>query len=210
MNAAWPDGWVDDERRRLVEPPANEAPALVAVGSVLARTEHSAVLLAGLQVYTTGIGFTVSLLCRPEALGPGLRDLGDVLWGRGSAGAQLLLGLELADGRRVTNLPGARHPGGGNDRERLVLSHRGGSGGQLSADQSWWLSPLPPDGPLRLVVRCDQLGLAETVTELDGTAIRAAAAGVVTLWPWVSPREAELEQPPPPPDVPVGSWFARG
>jgi hypothetical protein len=71
-----------------------------------------------------------------------------------------------------------------------------------------WLSPLPPAGPLRVVVRCDLLRLPETVTELDGTAIRAAAAEVVTLWPWVSPREAEPQLTPPPPDVPADSWFA--
>ena len=58
------------------------------------------------------------------------------------------------------------------------------------------------------MVRCDLLGLSETVTELDGTAIRAAAAEVVTLWPWV-PFSAVEPPEPPSPDVPPDSWFAR-
>ena len=111
----------DDERSRRFAAPENEAPAAVPVSAVLARSEHVAVTLTGVQVFST----------------------------------------------------------------------------------------LPPDGPLRLVVRCDQLGLAETVTELDGTAIRAAAADVVPLWPWISPRSVEQPEPPAP-ELPAGSWFARG
>jgi hypothetical protein len=47
------------------------------------------------------------------------------------------------------------------------------------------------------------------VTELDGTAIRAAAEHVVTLWPWVSPQSAEVPQLPPRRALPSDSWFAR-
>jgi hypothetical protein len=75
-------------------------------------------------------------------------------------------------------------------------------------DQSWWLSPVPPDGPLQIVVRCDPLGLPETVTSLDGTAVRAAAADVVELWPWEPPPAFWTPPPPPPPELPPDSWFA--
>ena len=74
-------------------------------------------------------------------------------------------------------------------------------------DQDWWLSPLPPEGPLLVVVRCPEIGLEETVAELDGTATRRAGEAATVLWPWQPPVEPSAE-PSPPPDVPVGSWFA--
>ena len=94
-----------------------------------------------------------------------------------------------------------------SDADGIAFSQGGGSGGDTSIDQSWWLSPLPPDGPLRIVVRCDEVGLPETVTELDGTAVRAAASDVVELWPWEPPSAFRTPTPPAPPDVPPGSWF---
>ena len=89
----------------------------------------------------------------------------------------------------------------------MVFHPGGGSGGESSIDQSWWLSPLPPEGPLRLVVRCPELGVPETVVELDGTAIRRAGGSALVLWPWQP--HADRPEPPPPADLPPDSWFAR-
>jgi hypothetical protein len=114
----------------------------------------------------------------------------------------LLLGVELADGRRGSNIHGR------GQSEDVVFHQGGGGGGELSVDQSWWLYPLPPDGPLRVVLSCAALGIGESSVELDGTAIRRAAADVVELWPWTAPDHGE-RPPPPPPDLPAGSWFAR-
>jgi len=195
----------DDGRMRRFNPPENEVPAVVPVGVVLARTEASAVSLTGVRVFSTGLSFTVDLRCRPEALPDGVVDLGSQLW-RGRSGDQLLVGVEFADGRRASNLP--RHDPFGDpaDAEAVVFHQGSGSGNQLSVEQEWWLSPLPPPGPLRVVVRCDLLGLPEATVELDGAAIQAAAEGVVVLWPWVSPSAME---PPVPvmPDLPADSWF---
>jgi hypothetical protein len=203
-------GGPDDEWARRSSAPENEAPATVPVSVVLARTATAAVTLTGVQVFTTGIAFTVGLRCRPETLAAlESRDLGDLLWGHRGPGPQLLVGVELADGRRASNVPAGPDASGDPGGPDAVLFHGGGgSAGQLSADHSWWLSPLPPAGPLRVVVRCDPLGVPDTVTELDGAAIRAAAERVVTLWPWVSPHEVDVPMTSPAPDLPAGSWFA--
>ena len=74
-------------------------------------------------------------------------------------------------------------------------------------DQSWRLSPLPPEGPLRVVCSCAALGIEETTVELDATAMQRAAERVITLWPWAPPDFGE-QLPPPPPDLPSDSWFA--
>lgn len=200
------EGWL-----RRHSAPENEAPVAVPVSAVLARTATSAVVLSGVQVFTTGVSLTIGLCCRPEVL-DSLEDhgIGDLLWRHGRRGDRLMFGVEFADGRRASNVSPVVDPfGGPGDPEGLVLSPGGGGGGQLSADHTWWISPLPPAGPLRLVVRCDPLGIPDTVTELDGTAVRAAAGGVVTLWPWVSPAEAEPPTLPAGPDVSPDSWFAR-
>ena len=209
-----PDREQLERSRRRFSRPENEVPRVLPVSAVLGRTDDAVVALVGVAAYTTGLSLdaVVRLRVRP----PGMRGgaLHELTGGWGAYGAEratgLLLGLEYADGRTASTLGGPRQwpPGELGDDEPTILQ-QGGGGSELSVDESWWLSPLPPDGPLRIVVRCDVLGLDETVTELDGTAIRAAAAGVVTLWPWVSPQAV---QPPEPPalDLPAGSWFARG
>ena len=200
----------DDAQWRRLSPPENEVPVPVPVSVVLARTDTVAVTLTGVQVFSTGISMSIGLRCRPEALELlDDRDVNGLLFGHGRHRDQLLVGVEISDGRRASNLPGRGPFADRLGPDALVLHSGGGGGGQLAADHAMWLSPVPPAGPLRVVVRCDALGLPETVTELDGTAIAAAAAGVVTLWPWVSPREAQPLTLPPAPDLPADSWFAR-
>jgi hypothetical protein len=196
------DGGPDDDFLRRMSAPENEIPVAMPLNRLLARSDHAAMAVLGLQVFTTGLSFDLTVRCRPslvEVLG---RDVGDLLWGRRGEG-RLLLGVEFADGRRVTSL---------RDRDDLdvVLQQGGGSGSQLSADQSWWLNPLPPDGPVRVVARCTELGPAEASVEFDGTAIRRAAADVVTLWPWVPPQPHVPPEEPRRSDLPADSWFARG
>ena len=91
--------------------------------------------------------------------------------------------------------------------EDLVFTQGGGSGSEVSVDQEWWLHPMPPEGPLRIVVRCAPLGIEDTVTEIDTAAVRRAAERVEMLWPWTPPEHRE-SPPSPPPDVPPDSWFA--
>jgi hypothetical protein len=132
------------------------------------------------------------------------------LWrGRRGSDTELLVGVQFADGRRASNLPGRDPFAAPDGPEALVLNQGSGSGQQLSVEQEWWLSPLPPAGPLRIVVRCGLFGLPETAVEIHGAAVRAAAEDVVVLWPWVPPSAGEPALPPAP-DLPADSWFATG
>ena len=192
----------DDDFYRRVSAPENEIPVGLPVSVVLVRTDDAAVALTGLQVYTTGVAFTLVIRVRPSSrLGTG-NTLNELVWGQGPGEGRFLLGIELSDGRRRTS--GSPEPGRAGE---LVFHPSAGSGGMSSVEQSWWLSPLPPDGPLRVVVRCPELGIEESATELDASAMRRAADGVVTLWPWERPQEDRPVEPPPP-DVPPDSWFA--
>jgi hypothetical protein len=196
----FPDDGADEEFLRRMSAPENEIPVAVPMNSVLVRTDHAALALLGLQVFTTGLSFELALRCRPSLLDVLGHDIGELLWGSRGGPGQLLLGVEFADGRRASSL-------GGQEEADVWLNSAGASSGTLSAEQSWWLHPLPAEGPLRLIVRCDPLGMDETSTEIDGEAIRRAAADVVTLWPWVSPERAVRPPGPAAPDLPEGSWF---
>ena len=191
----------DQDWLRRVNPPDNEIPVALPLSTVLARTDDVAVALLGLLVYSDGVSFDLVIRLRPGRFGAS--DLEEALWGPRGPGAgqgRFLLGVGFADGRRVTNreLP---QPG-----SELVFHSSGSGGGPHGVRQSWWLSPLPPEGALQLVLRCPGLGIPETGAELDATAIRRAAADVVPLWPWVPPAQERPE--PPPLDVPPESWFA--
>ena len=182
--------------------PDNEIPVALPINVVLARTDDVAVALLGMQVYSTGVAFELAVRTRvwTDPYGRGLHEM---VFGHGrSAAGGLLLGLEFADGSRVSNVHGFAPPNGSG-----IVFHPGGGGGDdRTVDQEWWLSPLPPEGPVRLVFSCAPLGIEETTTEIGGAAISRAAADVVTLWPWTPPDHGG--GPPPPPDVPEGSWFA--
>ncbi len=66
------------------------------------------------------------------------------------------------------------------------------------------MTPLPPPGPLLIVLRWLELGIEETVTELDGTAIAAAGHAAEVLWPPAPPLP-----PPHPVAPPTTGWFAE-
>lgn len=129
------------------------------------------------------------------------------LYGHGDPQDRLLLGIEYADGRSVHNI-GRFNPRGNtplDDVASPVLMPGSGGGGDRSADLSFYLSPLPPPGPLRIITAWPGRGLPETVTEVAAEPFIEAAAGVRVLWEL---DEAEaLPGPPPPPNVPPGSWF---
>jgi hypothetical protein len=203
-----PSDGPDEEFFRRMSAPENEVPVALPLNTVLARTDDVAIALQRLSVYTTGVSFDLVVRLRPDAARTGGLGLDELFWGprhgRGQHG--FLLGVEFADGRRASNLTGRPGPVPGDE---IVLTPGGGSGGEASVEQSWWLNPLPPEGPLRIVVRCPELGIDERSIVVDGTAIRAAAQAVVVLWPWAPPPESGPYDPPAPPDVPDDSWFAQ-
>jgi hypothetical protein len=200
-----PGGGPDPEWFRRMMAPENEVPVALPMNTVLARTDDIALALVRLQVYSTGLSFDLIVRVRPGATGR--LPVREAMWGHRHPFAPepggLLVGVELADGRRVTSLE-MRDP-----RSEVVFTERESSWGDTGGEQSWWLNPLPPEGPLRFVVRCSEMDIRETSVELDGSAIRLAAGGVVTLWPWEPPSFDDAPEPPPQPDLPPESWFAR-
>jgi hypothetical protein len=202
----------DDEQRaemaklmRRHQAPDNEIPGGVAFAAVIARNDAAAVGLTGLLAHSTGWSATVSVRLRttpdPSKLHQLSRTIAGGPFGQDQA---VLLGLEYSDGRAGVNVPVGPLPhdvGKGG----LSITRGGGSGGGRSFDNRFWVSPLPPPGPVTVICAWPAMGIEETRTEFDAALLLEAAASATTLWEW-----EPYEQPPPaPPEVPPTGWFAQ-
>ena len=199
--------------RRRMSVPENEFPVGVGVTALLGRTGDAAVGITMVEAYPHGFRFNLAVRLRRAR--PGVRGgLFTLIGGHARHGGEvpledrLLLGIEYADGRRASTLTDQRmsDPGTMTDGDALVLVHQGGGGGDRTVDQAYWVTPLPPEGPVTFVLSWPAFGLPESRTVIDSAPIRAAAAESVALWP-PQPDE-EPEEPPPPPRPPTG-WFSE-
>jgi hypothetical protein len=157
-------------------------PALVPVSKVLGRNDAAALVLQSLSVYPNGVVLNVLIMRSPrEPLEPHhLHFTHPERWPR--------IGARFADGRRA----GGKAPGMPGpidvpkDEQGLplepVLMPRGGGGGGTDWHMNLWLYPLPPSGPFRVYATWPAIGLDETMVELDGAAIQAAAKKTIVIW----------------------------
>jgi hypothetical protein len=183
----------EDSRDPRTEPPFDELPALAPVGVVLAATHHVAIALVGARVFSDGVEFAIERRLRRADMSRGdFRRLAHddrFLPDDEARSARLRYGMLLADGQRLQG----RYPRGGDGSGSAgvlsghVLVQTGGSGGgsdsRYEHHDGLWLHPLPPAGPIELVVQWPAVGISETRTVIDGTRILLAAADVRPLWP---------------------------
>lgn len=202
-----------EQWRRRMSPPENEFPAGVGLTVLLGRTGDAAVGITKLEAFSTGFRFVLAVRLRQARPELDLGGLLTLVHPRAHRGVEiplpdrLLLGVEYSDGRRASTLEDIRLQGpavaaGGQE---LSLAQSDGSSGDLSADQTYWVFPLPPAGPVTFVLSWPAFGMPEAQTVLDSAPIRAAADHSQLLWP--PQPAAELPQPPPPPR-PSAGWFA--
>ena len=204
---------VERWRERMC-PPENEFPTGVGLTALLGRTGDAAVGITQIEAFSTGFRFTLAVRLRqprPDLARGGLFML---IGGHSRPGFEvplrdrLLLGIEYANGDRASTLQDMRisRPDAVADEQRLVLAQQGGGGGDRSVDQTYWVSPLPAEGPVTFVMAWPAFGMPESRTVLDGTAIRAAGGHSHLLWP---PQPLMQPSDPPPPPRPPTGWFAE-
>lgn len=207
------------QRRRSWYQPDHVLPASVPGEALLIRTDDAAVWVGAIRVYPNGFEFALRSVRRelpdgsprmgrpfphhhPDPFRAEDRDTG------------LRLGVEYADGRRAATGDGlpyalARES---QDADALRILEHGGSGSDLRWDAQFWVSPLPPDGPVTLVGAWPDAGVGERRAELDGTAIRSAVDRTVVLWPedeylddeWGTTRGVLIVESPDPPEPAEG------
>lgn len=174
--------------------PDDELPALLPVTALLAVTDHVAVALVGVAVYRDGVEFRLEGSLRRN--GAGARDWADIcthfvghypMGGDVDVHARLRLGVELGDGERVFADRFAymeEEPTVDSTRHRLTRM-QGGAGGDshsYTSTDRLWLWPLPPQGPLQLVMQWPALGIDERRITLDGTDMLAIAGNARPFW----------------------------
>jgi hypothetical protein len=170
-------------------PPHHVLPGIAPVELIIARTEETAVAIAGIPAYPEGFGFTLSLRLRTVSTRetqqfPYLLDLDHVAFeGNALPDEFLRFGVQFADGRKATNLDRPPYGLEGQAPDRPVLHRQGGGGGGSAWDMEHWVWPLPPAGPFAFVCEWPSRGIAESRAEIDAGLILEAAGRAVTLWP---------------------------
>jgi hypothetical protein len=196
-----PEAWASRMSR-----PEHEVPHPVPIAVLLARTDDVAVAVAGVSAYTTGITFELVIRMRVRPPGIGGHELPELIhgWGNESDSRQLLFGVEYPDGRKISNVGGPAWPRSGIPDDQPVLLPGGGGGSDLAQEMSYWLSPVPPDGPVAFVCAWLAVGIEETRRVIEDAALTSASAQAVVLWP-----PQPLNDPTPAkPTLPANGLFA--
>jgi hypothetical protein len=177
--------------------PDGVIPGPAAVELFLIRTNEVGVAVGSVRAYPNGFEFTVHARLRHGQLVWGkspLDSLADLRTRREPERA-LRLGVLYADGRRARTPSHRPIPADEADGEHLVLLEVGTGGTERQWDGSFWVHPLPPDGPVTFIASWLLYEVAETRAELDSSAIHEAAGRAVILWP-DEPSPASLTIPP--------------
>jgi hypothetical protein len=194
--------------------PTYEVPSSAPGDAVLIRTDEAVVWIGAVRAYSNGFEFTLRAL-REEPLGASplvVRPFppadpfttadpftaADPFAPADREGA-LRVGLRYADGRQAATqrwirLPPPVFSRRAADPQAILLAELQGGGDALTWDADFWVSPLPPAGPVLFYASWPDAGAAEQRAEFDGTAIRTAAARAVRL----GTRQGPVPDPGPP------------
>jgi hypothetical protein len=147
------------------------------------RSEQTAIAITGLLAYSNGFEIFLTRLRRPDA--PGFdEDLEPGAPGGKLAGPETFrFSVEFSDGRTVTHdKPYGRSsatPHGEAEPVEPILWSRGGGGTSHYQLMRWWVSPLPPSGPVEVIC---QLGTREIRGGFSARSILDAARRSFQMW----------------------------
>jgi len=168
---------------RLWAPPAGDfLPAVVPIEDCLVRSDHACVAIESAAGWPAGITLTVAVVLRedPAEGEPLPQVVRHPAHQEEVSETGLLFGVAFSDGTAATNLDRVEH-----DR-RLTSGPTLDPGvtyaGKRSLRQQVHLSPLPPEGPLTLVVRWLDRGIEETTLQVDTSPLLSAAQRTRQIW----------------------------
>jgi hypothetical protein len=190
-------------------PPQGVLGGVVPLELLLARSDKAAVVIESATVYPTGMEFVIDVRWRerseewlfPEGFerrrrraGGGLPDelfRSGVQFADGSKATSLGSGLDMplavgrgeeeaAEGGTIAAVDDEESEEESKPSGPVLAVQRAGGGGRYS--QSFWLWPLPPEGPFSFVCEWPALDIGLTRVEVDSALFREAAARSRTLW----------------------------
>jgi hypothetical protein len=166
---------------RVSRPPAGEMPVAVPGDMVLVQRPGLLAWAGAIVVYSAGFEFALRVaadvtcpeteLPEPFALGPGNREHGT--W----------LEVRFPDGRACGADLNANTWSGGNENLFVDFLYGESSDSAGVADSRWWVSPLPPPGPVELTLHLNGRAAPAGTGTLDGQMLLDAAARAELLLP---------------------------
>lgn len=166
---------------------ASILPGQLSLSLKLGTGKSACVALTGLRCWPKFAEMSITTYFPYSGQGPGLRQDLPLALHRFQVDAEhsLKLGVLFADGRCATNLDPIKWQSGASRdpaMDQPVLLLGGGVGRPGHTESLVEIFPLPPASPMTLIVEWPEEGIAETRTEIDGAAIRAAAASATDIW----------------------------
>jgi hypothetical protein len=178
-----------------LQAPEDVVGGVVPLELIVARNDRAAVFVTRLVAFPTGFEFDLELLTRERMrVGNRFDPLDREAEPESEPPPDLVrFGIEFSDGRRTTSLGGmisgtayglaaSADDDGPDPRTEIMMTPSGGGGGERRSHETYWVWPLPPDGPVRFVCEWPQLEIAESSVEVDGSVIRGAANRAIPVW----------------------------
>ena len=173
--------WEEHRRHRTPQsgPPQDEVGVLALSSFLVARTPEVVVAVRGITAYSDGLHLSVVVLFadeqKSETIDYSMNDFS-------RSPGRFRFGTVFADGRTATT--GTRDSPvvetAQPDAPALVLLRADSRG--LLWNGEYWLSPLPPAGPLVVGCRWPDRGIPETLVEIDPAPLLSAAANSSPVW----------------------------
>jgi len=174
-------------RQPWMSPPEDELGVAVPVQQVLTAGEEAVVVLHSCVAYTTGFQLGVGIRRKNEP-----PPLTNPRMHREMPEMSLEVGVRFADGRETSRDHEAAQRraffdavAAGSDPPLPpgpMIGSGGGGGGGRRWDWTYWIWPLPPDGPMTVIARWPAGRVPDGEVRVDGSAIRRAGARSEKLW----------------------------
>ncbi len=168
---------------RALPRPDGQLPTPLPMRLVLARSERVAVAVIQLLAFTAGFDLMVSVQLRDEVPGTKVASFMAGLDDEPLDDEFCRLGIQFSTGEKAANTELTATRQGSSGIPGPIMKVRAGGGGLLSRDWRYWVSPLPPPGPLAFVCEWPYFGISESRTEIDAQPILDAASQSIVLWP---------------------------
>ena len=188
-------GWTGRPPRQApwMGPSEDELGVVVQLGLVIGRSENGVVALRHATVFGEGVAFDVVALARGLRKAQSSRLLHEQHMfdpEEGPSDAFLRVGMELPDGRRVSNLGGRRARFASIEKQPdgpVFFEHGGGGGsggdGRVRIQPAFWLWPLPGEGSIQVFCEWPAVEIPLSSVELVVAPLVEARSRVLPLWP---------------------------
>ena len=157
-------------------PPPGTVPVVVSADVVLARTARMVVWAGAVTVYPEGFEFTLVTLYDARSAAP------PASWALDTSERGRMTWLEVgySDGRRrAADLNANTPPRQRRGPHLTVLDASSSDGCDVSR---WWVTPLPPPGPVELAIHLNGETSPTGVGRLDGATLARAADQAEVVW----------------------------